>query len=296
MVFFNRKISLGQCLGAFWGHTGSDNPKEHKAQPKMDRWGASREQGVTFCRFYSFVFCSENSKVVVQRGQLEGVPLDASEKIYSSMLRSVDEEAELGQLDDAPSQANTQGQSQIIAYADEDFDPPAPKRRQGQRARPKQQAKRDWVSSLCPSLHDAEAGQDGQGEALGQQEEMLPLADAPPSRSRPSQQCFNQTTRPTQSGRTTRRSGPTAGQVQRSVHHFRGHQGQSQQAYIHTSPYHLSCPAQLPPIVPTSPPTTETILHHSSIAPLPILSHPQPCLQQASTSLLRQALVKPLSH
>ena len=58
-------------------------------------------------------------KVVLHLGQLESVPLDASEKIYSSMLRSVDEEAELGQLEDAPSQANTQGQSQIIAYADD---------------------------------------------------------------------------------------------------------------------------------------------------------------------------------
>ena len=118
-------------------------------------------------------------KVVLHLGQLESVPLDASEKVYSSMLRPVDEEAELGQLEDAPSQANPQAHLPIISYVGEDFSLPAPKRRRGQRARPKERAKRDWVSTLCPSLHDAEAGQDHQGQAVGQQEEMLPLADAP---------------------------------------------------------------------------------------------------------------------
>ena len=48
---------------------------------------------------------------------------------------------------------------------------PEPKRGRGQRARPKERAKRDWVR--------AEAGQGHQGQAVGQQEEILPLADAP---------------------------------------------------------------------------------------------------------------------
>ena len=142
----------------------------------------------------------------MQRGQLKEVPLDTSEKTYASMLRTVGEEAELGQLEDAPQQANPQANWQIVMHFDEDFDPPpAPKRRAGNRAGAKQKAKRDWVNLMCPGLHDGETGELWQGQAVGQPPEMLPLADAPPVAAGAASSASNeQQGRPSQPGQQGR--------------------------------------------------------------------------------------------
>ena len=111
----------------------------------------------------------------MQRGQLEGVPLDATEATYTSMLRSVGEEVQLGQLEDAPIQVNAEEQMVIVYQVDEEDDGQLARKRRAvnSRAGPKQKAKRDWVQLLCPALHDGDSGELGQVGELGQADQVV---------------------------------------------------------------------------------------------------------------------------
>ena len=101
--------------------------------------------------------------------------------------------------------------------------PPAPKRGRGQRARPKERAKRD--------LGEGRSWSRSSRSGCGSTGRDTPLGRRTPSRSRPSQQRFDRTTRPTQSAKTARRRGPTAQQRQQRAPHFRGRQGTGQKAW-----------------------------------------------------------------
>ncbi len=131
-------------------------------------------------------------RALVARGQLTGVPLDASEDTYAAIIKATGQHGQQVSLEDQDDSANS-GDDMIVLF---DHAAPARPAKRSAKQAPNRGAKRskqlDWVVALCPALDgpqqfpvltDAPALQHGQHGQQG--EEVQALQDVASSSSQP---------------------------------------------------------------------------------------------------------------